>query len=329
MTARIPTLFLLTVWWILLGPQHARAQTLSQAARTALEQSMVMAILMTTGDNIQLGFMDFDPNELTGLDDDALGNDNSLTSRSELTMMSLPWHYTPMRYNQSLTLSGQIAFLNEYNEVYLTDTSGSSDIIDTTILDARLGASWRHRFDMAWSAIAGLNGHVLEYRNDTQFRSPDSRTVGSLTDGQLTNIRAHSWLLEPTLGMEYLSAWYGMQARFHSTWHYLDGGAIKPDNAALNVSPQAWYWSNGIRLLQPLFVGGGRRQNLMYSLSQINVGGQLEAPVGSNRYYEFGLGWFIDTSDLNKWVDNVGLSAVINYGSDLRGGTLVLLYNVR
>ena len=59
-----------------------------------------------------------------------------------------------------------------------------------------------------------------------------------------------------------------------------------------------------------------------------DLGGDLGDALGNHYYYEAGVGWLLDVRKINiPFVDNVGIGINLNYGSVLRGGTLVLLFN--
>ena len=62
--------------------------------------------------------------------------------------------------------------------------------------------------------------------------------------------------------------------------------------------------------------------------SRYDLGADLDGPLGNHCYYEAGVGWLLDVQKLNiPFVDNIGVGINLNYGSVLRGGTLVLLFN--
>ncbi len=61
--------------------------------------------------------------------------------------------------------------------------------------------------------------------------------------------------------------------------------------------------------------------------SRFDLGGDLEGPLGNHYYYEAGVGWLLDIHERIPFIDNIGIGINLNYGSLLRGGTLVLLFN--
>jgi solitary outer membrane autotransporter-like beta-barrel protein len=299
--------------------------------RHALEETLSMATLMTSGTEIQLGFMDFNPNDVPGVNDEALGSDASIASRNTLTLFTLPAHYSFDLDDPRLQLRlvGRMAYLNETQEFYLDKTStGKQDKTSSTSLVASVGLNGKRYFDEHWHLITNLNVHVIEFENKTTYNSVESRILAPVLDGAVANFTMQAWIAEPVVGMGYRTLLGRFDTRLHSTGHYFKGGDISSDGPAHDVRPEAWYWSNGVSIHQPLFFASARPQTMLYRLSQVNVGVDLVSPVGSHRYYELGVGWMIDTHDILGWVKNIGVSANINYGSNLRGGTLALLYNV-
>ncbi|GAM54322.1 hypothetical protein JCM19231_2211 [Vibrio ishigakensis] len=72
---------------------------------------------------------------------------------------------------------------------------------------------------------------------------------------------------------------------------------------------------------------GDRKQDFLVRFRRIDVGGDLRDPVGATHYNEYAFGWVVDTSDYSSVIYNVGIGININYGSSLKGGSLVFFYN--
>ncbi|MDO3385462.1 Solitary outer membrane autotransporter beta-barrel domain [Gilvimarinus sp. SDUM040013] len=70
-----------------------------------------------------------------------------------------------------------------------------------------------------------------------------------------------------------------------------------------------------------------RRSQIRVLASRIDVGGDAVSPLGSHHYYELGAGWLIDTSNDIKFLNNIGVGLALNIGSNLSGGSLVILFN--
>lgn len=325
------TLFKPLLGIALLASVHAHANEFEDAIQQSLEEVYSFTVLLTAGSNIQLGFLNFDPNELTGLDDDNLGNDAAIESRERLRLFTLParYEFTLPDDRHKLAVGARLGYMSERQSGYIDSTAtGERDLFESTSLIGSLGLDYQYLLSDHWQARAGIAGHLIRFENRTQFNTPESRALSDSLNGVLTNFHASAWLVEPTVGVGYNTVWRGVDTRFLSEIHYLSGGALRADADAHDVQPQAAYWRNGVQVLQPVFLAAARRQGMLYALSQVHVDGDLITPVGSGRYFELGVGWYIDTSDLNRWVSNLGLAANINYGSDFRGGTLSLLYNV-
>ncbi|MCG6295872.1 Solitary outer membrane autotransporter beta-barrel domain, partial [Vibrio vulnificus] len=57
------------------------------------------------------------------------------------------------------------------------------------------------------------------------------------------------------------------------------------------------------------------------------VGGDTSESLGTHHYYEASVGWLMTPPFKTQWVDNVGIGLSLNYGSALKGGSLVLFFN--
>ncbi len=60
---------------------------------------------------------------------------------------------------------------------------------------------------------------------------------------------------------------------------------------------------------------------------RVDVGGDVTRTLETDYYYQAGIGWLFDLDEDPSWLDNLGVSVMVNYGSALSGGSLVLLYN--
>ena len=63
------------------------------------------------------------------------------------------------------------------------------------------------------------------------------------------------------------------------------------------------------------------------SVKRIDLSGDPVASLGTDKYYELSLGVLLTPPILRDFVDNVGIGISINYGSALKGGSLVLFFN--
>ena len=155
--------------------------------------------------------------------------------------------------------------------------------------------------------------------------------TGSASDSSdyelITNFNADAWLLEPSARLTYFIGGEQSEVQLFSDIHYMAGHTFHTDRAAHDVAPEAWHWSNGARWKHPFVTRILPGQNVWMQASRYDLGGDLEGSLGNHYYYEAGVGWLLDMGNRIPFVDNIGIGINLNYGSLLRGGTLVLLFN--
>ena len=105
------------------------------------------------------------------------------------------------------------------------------------------------------------------------------------------------------------------------------GQSLNADNEAHEFRTEAWYWSNGFAMKTPFTMEGWSKYGLWIRLSRTDMGGDLDGALGDNHYYEAGIGWLVDTRKNSSFFENAGFGININYGSVLRGGTIIFMYN--
>ena len=295
-----------------------------------LAQGYVTALLLTDGDNVRLGFLNFDPNTILPVDDDLLGNDLAVAERDRLAFFSLPtrWRLPRSDARSAVSVGVRASLMEEREEVFLGGEEAlQRDQVTTRHMIASTDLLWRHHLSERWKVDSAIAAHYIHLRNNTDFNSAESLAVAPLFDGLATNFSSRAWLLSPKVA---LRRWVGAAEKrleYFSVITYMNGRAIAPDRNAHDAEPEAWHWSNGVER-KFLVHRGSVPQTVMTRFARVDVGGDLLTPVGTNYYYELGVGWYSAVPETVPLVDNAGLILNFNYGSNFRGGTVGFLLNV-
>ncbi|MZR62667.1 Solitary outer membrane autotransporter beta-barrel domain [Alcanivorax sp. DP30] len=323
-------LFLLALLAAVAAPSRA-ATPLDKVIRLSLAESYVTAILLNGGDAVRFGFWDFDPNNFIGLEDENLGSLEAQQLRQRLSTLSIPYTWsTPLgEDSNTLVLGVKAAYLGQRQETQIVSSDMSTvDAIDSSITTLTLGGEVRHRLNGYVGLAAGLNLNWQRYRNRTDFNTPESQALAPLFDGLITNYSANAWQAEPHVRATWFVGGRDAELKLISSLHYMHGRTFDTGETAHDVQPEAWYWSNSARWRHPYVTQILPGQNVWLQASRYDLGGDLDGPLGNHYYYEAGVGWLLDIRKMNiPFVDNVGIGINLNYGSALRGGTLVLLFN--
>ncbi|MCG8393167.1 MAG: Solitary outer membrane autotransporter beta-barrel domain [Pseudomonadales bacterium] len=306
------------------------ATPLDNAIRLSLAESYVTASLLSSGDAVRFGFWDFDPNSLFNLDNDDFGSLEAQQRRQRLTTFSLPitWETTVGVQEDILELGAKAAYVESAQETQLVSSSSRiKDTITNSVTSLSAGASLTRRVSPQLALSSGLNGHWMRYDNDTDFNTAASRPLAPLVDGLITNYTTDAWLAEPHVGATYFIDGPDSEVQLFSDYHYMSGHTYHADQAAHDVQPEAWYWANGVRWRHPVVSHLLPGQNAWLRAARYDLGGDLDGPLGNHYYFEAGVGWLLDLKGRLPYVENIGIGVNLNYGSLLRGGTLVLLFN--
>lgn len=312
-------------------PARAVDTDLEKSIQGMLSEAYATTILLTDGDTLQLGLVNFNPNDYVELDDEDLGTPESISGRERIQSLSLPLSFdidldVP---RQSLQAGIRLAFLREVERGTLTgSTLPEQDKFDTRIYAVSGSVQWQYRFQEDWRMSVAETLHLMRYENITEYRNVESRQVQGELDGLVTNVSSEAWVSQSTLGVSYFPPRFDARTELYSSINYMAGDSLRPSRDALDAEPEAWFWRNGVISRIPVLHGGRGVQHVLLKLSRVNVGGDLRNPMGSSAFYELGAGFYSGVGENIPFVDSVGLILNLNYGSNLRGGTIGVLYNV-
>ena len=297
--------------------------------RQGLAENFSLSVLLTEGEAISFGLLNFDPNRVLLSDNPELGSPDALAFRNSFTVYTLPWSFDlPTGPDDQQQLRVQGSYLVESENFSLLG-GPDQDRIRNTNAGIKLGYIATHQLTSRWQVSGGLYAHWIRYIQRTGYATPETRALGEgLLDGLLTNIQVDALLAEPRLEFAYVfPAWQGRWELF-SDAHYVIGRTVDVDVPAHETQPESWFVSNGIRMRRPLTRGPWDGIDFLLRLARVELGGNLEAPLGTDHYYEMGVGWLVNSGERIPFIEDFGLSLNFNYGSTLKGGSVVFIYNV-
>ncbi|WP_237457371.1 Solitary outer membrane autotransporter beta-barrel domain [Pseudomaricurvus sp. HS19] len=309
---------------------HAFSLTpLERNVQDSLSASFATASLLADSDVIKFGIWDFNPNDILDSEDEGFGSDESTELRQSLRQLSFPfrWQLSPEGESGKFAVLAKMAYLDvEREEQIFPSQSGKEDRIYQQVTSLGLGLGYQKPLDAHWGI--SLKGYAtwMHYRNELDFNTPESRLFEPFLEDVIANIDIDLVMFEPIAGLHYGWRKRATEYRLFTDYHYIKGEPIEVDNPAHHLRPEAWYWSNGFRVKRNL-AGSWEGHSLWFRLSRIDMGGDLTGQLGANHYYEAGVAWLIDAPESWSMVSNLGVGINLNYGSDLRGGTLIFLYN--
>ncbi|MBZ2168678.1 Solitary outer membrane autotransporter beta-barrel domain [Marinobacter sp. F4216] len=308
------------------------ADELEDIVRTELAETFSLASFLTNGETLRFGVWDFNPNDFIKLEDPEFGSAESSELRRSIqnVLMPLTVETGLPEWNSSLTWGGSLSFLEVKQEgrlIVAEDENSPVDRVTNRVFSVGAHALWDYFFRPRWHLRARLEGRWMRYRNDTDFRSPASRNVRPILDNLVTNISVKALMSETALGTRYLSYWNNSIWNWTADIHYLAGDTYDTDIPAHDTQPEAWFSRAGVRIKDPSMLPFWRDQSLWLEAYRVDLGGDLDGQLGNNHYYEVGGGWQMELPGWFGYFESVAVGINLNYGSVLRGGTLVFLFN--
>ncbi|MEE2732593.1 MAG: Solitary outer membrane autotransporter beta-barrel domain [Pseudomonadota bacterium] len=315
--------------WCLVLIDAAHAVDFNDLVKDFYSKNISTSLLMTDEEVVQFGFMDFNPNDYIELDDENIGGKGENKLRSDLISLSLPFRYDFEPGSRGNYWIGvKAAYLKHNQDLrFSDDASLPSDKLEELNTILGIGSGYDFNLSTHWMFSAGLYVNWIQYDNSVDFNSSESQALAPYLDGLLTNVDFDVLMAEPIVSINYLRDWGQTHFTLFSKLHYMIGRSFDTEHDAHKINPESWYTTTGVLAKRPFSGETLQGHSLWYRLAQVNTGGDLDMAVGTNRYYEAGIAWLVETPDLGSYVENIGLGININYGSELKGGTIVLLFN--
>ncbi|CAH6848993.1 Omp_AT domain-containing protein [Vibrio chagasii] len=304
------------------------ANVLSDAFRKELEQRFATSVLLNDTDVFTFGINNFDPNEVFSLDNEDIGSNDSVSRRQNITSLSLPYTFELPKYiegnHQEITL--RLSALRIENDVEYAATI-KSDYQKESVVSGYVEFANVSQLNEYWSFHSGIGNHISYYRNDFEYRSSLLEPIQDQLDGLYYNTDAWAYIIEPKIKLIFEDKNHWGRYKLSTSWHYFNGVGWGEANNGDVGNPEGWYIANEAKIFYDLVRWDKNITSMYSSIRRIDIGGDTVESMGTTSYYEGSVGWLLNPNLFNEWVDNVGIGFTINYGSSLKGGSLVLFFN--
>lgn len=300
-------------------PVHSRA-----------EQTFSTAVILTNSDVITFGVQDFNPNAVTPFQNDNLGDDQSLDLRSRVAVTTFPYSWeldgATERFHHKFSVRASYIYFE--NETRLDDRPDiPADLDVNKVYSGYAGYDLIFNITDNWRVLYGLGSHFMYYENKHSYNSAESQNMQPSLDGAAYNTSSRAYIAEPHIAFDYKFQRKWGYWRYTSDLNYFYGKSWDKERLYDSGNPSGWYLMNGIKANYNMTNWAGYIPSMYTSFKRVDLGGDPVSSLGTNHYYEFSLGWLLTPPILRDWVDNVGIGININYGSALKGGSLVLFFN--
>lgn len=293
-----------------------------------LERAFSTSVILTDSDVFTVGFHDFDPNEWFNLEQENIGTSESLSLRKQIAVSTLPYtfelddaseknrqlitvKFSALQADQEVSI-GNVTVSDNHREVVVT---GYIDISNISQLDDK------------WSVKTTIGNHLSYYHSQFNYLGDMLDPYRDQLDGVYVNTYAWAYIVEPSIALRFEQPQSWGRWKLSSSWHYFNGVGWGEANHGNIGRPEGWYLANEAKLFYDVTRWGNSASSMYTSLRRVDLGGDTSQPFGTQHYYETSLGWLITPWFKSSWIENVGVGLTINYGSSLRGGSLVLFFN--
>jgi len=289
------------------------------------EQIFATSVLLTNSDAITFGVSNFDPTGLLNPDD--AQQEESVKLRNELKAVSLPYTYDlPVaneQYYDQLTMA-----VSYVKQIQKQAFFGNVDDLNTdTIYGGYLAFTRNFKLNKFWTFRTRLGSHLMRHENEHDYNSVETELFRDQLDGNYFNVDANAFLIEPNIRFTYDNEQSWGNFIFSSDYNYFYGWTFAGADASKGARPEGWEIANTIRTHFTLFDARYHAESLYLKAQRVDIGGDIKPSLGTEHYYEFGMGLLLNTAKFTSWVDNVGIGLNINVGSQLSGGSIVLYFN--
>ncbi|WP_234496770.1 Solitary outer membrane autotransporter beta-barrel domain [Vibrio maritimus] len=313
---------LLTVTVSIIALTHLTARADPQF-KDIFEEDFAAAIILTDSDALTFGFKDFDPNDLLNIDNDEIGSQEALDRRKNIGVSALPLTFD-LSDNKQFQQRATLRFSALRIEDQILDIGDSHR---KYVLGVFTGYEQEISFSEHWTFETGIGLHLQYLHSNYDFQSPFSKLFQRFIDGKLVNTSAWATSIQPKMGFNYSKDKGWGLVKLKSTFNYFSGYGWGKANEGDVGTPEGWYWSNEAKLFYDVTDWGRSIQTVYTSVRRVDIGGDTLGILGSSHYYEGTVGWLMTPPFHVPLVDNVGIGLSVNYGSDLKGGSIVLFFN--
>ncbi|WP_241909886.1 Solitary outer membrane autotransporter beta-barrel domain [Vibrio sp. 10N.261.55.A7] len=307
---------------------NVRGASPSKIFQKELQQKFASAVILTDSDVFTFGIHDFDPNDWFNLENEDIGTEESVGLRNRIQVTTIPYTIDLSEENaiHKQSVMFRLSGLVSEKSIRINDVE-SGDLNKDRILAGYVAYKYKHSINDKWSVEPAFAVHLMQYDNQFEYRSDILLNAREQLDGIYVNTSAWSVVYEPTVKFKYERKKTWGSWHIESKWHYFYGHGWGEANYGEIGNTEGWYVANGIQSIYN-FNKWGRAVQSMYSrFSRIDLGADIQQPLGTNHYYEASVGWLMTPPFETDWIDNVGVGLNFNYGSALKGGSIVLFFN--
>ena len=312
--------------------------------KTHFEELFSTSVVLTDSETITLGIGNFDPDKLLKPHEKSFSESDSIKLRNELTVYSIPytWRLTDEKsedktkdkvtkeksnyfYLDELTAS--LSYLKQENKNDLLSNSSITDDNKDEVYSAYLAYSRHRQLTENWNLRVRFGSYLMHHKNKYRYNSEESKQYQAQLDGIFLNLSANAFIIEPNVKLSYSQQKDWGKWEFNNDLNVFSGVTFKGAKSSQEAKPTGWRFNNGFKFHFNVNQSKFHAESIYVKIQRSDIGGDMVSSLGTDHFYELGVGLLLDTRKFTKLADNIGIGINIHKGSALSGGSIVFYFN--
>lgn len=310
---------------------HATAKN-----KVYFEELFSTAVVLTDSETITLGVGNFDPEKLLKPHEKDFTESDSIKLRNELTVYSIPYTWVlsenkpkgqPVSFFYKDELTVSISYLKQKNKTDLLAQSAITDDNKDEVYSAYFAYSKHRQLNDNWDFRLRIGSYLMHHKNTFHYNSEESLQYQDELDGVFYNLSANAFIIEPNVKLTYNKEKNWGKWQYLSDLNVFTGKTFNGAQSSQDANPNGWRLNNAFKLHYDLNKSKFHAESVYLKLQRSDIGGDMVNTLGTDHFYELGMGLLLDTSKFTDLADNVGIGINIHKGSNLNGGSIVFYFN--
>jgi len=332
--------FYFKILFLLISPllsHHANANN-----KTHFEEIFSTTVVLTDSETISLGVGNFDPDKLLKPHEQSFSESDSIKLRNELTVYSIPYTWRlsedktktkDVTNNEKASyfyldeLTASFSYLKQENTNDLLSNSAIEDENKDEVYSAYLAYSRHKQLTENWNLRMRLGSYLMHHKNSYNYNSDESAQYRPKLDGVFLNLSANAFIIEPNLKLSYSQKKDWGKWELNNDLNVFTGITFNGAKSSQDAKPKGWRLNNGFKFHFNVNESKFHAESIYVKIQRSDIGGDMVNSLGTDHFYEFGVGLLLDTRKFTKLADNIGIGINIHKGSALSGGSIVFYFN--
>ena len=310
--------------------------------KTYFEEIFSTTVVLTDSETISLGVGNFDPDKLLKPHEQNFSENDSIKLRNELTVYSIPytWRLSDdkaktkdktnkerLNYFYLDEVTASLSYLKQESTNDLFSNSAVEDENKDEVYSAYLAYSRHRQLTENWNLRIRFGSYLMHHKNNYRYNSEESAQFQPELDGVFFNLSANAFIIEPNVKLSYSQQKDWGKWELNNDLNLFTGITFNGAKSSQGAKPRGWRLNNGFKFHFNVNQSKFHAESIYVKIQRSDIGGDMVNSLGTDHFYEFGVGLLLDTRKFTKLAENIGIGINIHKGSALSGGSIVFYFN--